>query len=168
MADATNIQLGACSVSFKGTDLGHTIGGVTVTYAPEYHQTKVDKYTAPVKSFLVGEMLTVEVNLAEHTLANLKVAINDQTAVSDDALSIGKVVGAVSSLTGGELKLHPLANASTNYNDDITLYKAVVSGELKIELKTDGEKVLPVKWTAHVDEGRSDGNLLGYIGDSIS
>jgi hypothetical protein len=31
MADVTNVQLGVCSVSYNGLDLGHTLGGVEVS-----------------------------------------------------------------------------------------------------------------------------------------
>lgn len=169
MANVTNIKLGTCSVTYKGTDLGHTIGGATVTYSPEYHETKVDKFgESVVEKFLVGERLTAKFSLAEFTLANLQVAISQGTQVGDDAISIGSVAGQKASETAGLLVLHPVANAAGNRNDDVSIYKAVVTNELDIEHKNDGEKVLPVEMDGLVDEGRDDGNLLGFIGDSIS
>ena len=167
--DARNIQLGVCDVTYKGVDLGHTIGGVTVTYTPTYHETKVDQYGESVaKLFLVGETLEVEFNLAEWTLANWQNAIAMNTLQGDDSVSVGSIAGKNASTTAGLLVLHPIVNASTNRNDDVSLYKAVSTGELKIEHKNDGEKVIPVKMQAIIDENRTDGNLLGFIGDSIS
>lgn len=167
--DARNIQLGVCSVTYKGTLLGHTIGGVTVTYTPTFHETKVDQYGESVaKLFLVGETLEAEFNLAEFTLTNIQAAIDQGTAVGDDSTSIGSNAGKNANTTAGLLVLHPIVNAATNYNDDISIYKAISTGPLKIEMKNDGEKVIPVKMVAIIDETRSDGNLLGYIGDSIS
>lgn len=169
MADATKIQLGPCSVTYKGVDLGHTIGGVTVTYTPEYYETKVDKFgSSVVEKFLTGERLMAECNLAEFTLANLEVAIAKGTQVADDSVSIGSVAGKRASETAGLLVLHPLALAASDRNSDVAIYKAVVTGELKLEHKNDGEKVLPVQFDGLVDENRSDGNLLGFIGDSIA
>lgn len=168
-ADARNIQLGPCSVTYKGIDLGHTIGGVTVTYTPEFYDSKVDKYgSSTVEKFLVGEQMTAECNLAEFTLANLQAAINQYTLQGDDSVSVGSVAGKKASVNGGLLQLHPLALATTVRDSDVGIYKAVVDGELKLEHKTDGEKVLPVKFTGLIDENRSDGNMLGFIGDSIS
>lgn len=168
-ADARNIQLGPCQVTYKGVDLGHTIGGVTVTYTPEWHETKVDKYgSSVVEKFLVGEKLSAEVNLAEFTLSNLQVAINQATLQGDDSVSVGSVAGKKASVNGGLLVLHPLAYAAGVRDYDVSIFKAVVTGELKLEHKNDGEKVLPVMFDGLIDENRSDGSMLGFIGDSIT
>lgn len=170
MADATKIQLGVCTVTYKGVDLGHTIGGATVTYTPDFHETKVDKYgSTNVEKFLVGEKLMAKFNLAEYTLANLLVAISQGTQVADDSVSIGAQAGKKASTTAGLLVLHPI-NAPTNDTRgyDVAIYKGVVTNEVAIEHKNDGEKVLPVEVDGLVDENRSDGNLLGFIGDSIA
>lgn len=170
MADATNIQLGVCDVTYKGVNLGHTIGGVTVTYAPEYHETSVDKYgKSVVEKFLVGERMSAKVSLAEYTIANLRVAINQATLVGDDAVSVGSNAGKRASANAGFLLLHPInAPTSDTRGYDVGIYKAVVTNELAIEHKNDGEKVLPVEFDGLIDEGRTDGNMLGFIGDSIS
>lgn len=169
MADATKIQLGPCSVTYKGRDMGHTIGGVTVTYTPEFHETVVDKFgSSVVEKFLVGERMTAEANLAEFTLANLQDAINQSTLQGDDSVSVGSTAGKKASANAGLLVLHPLAAGSGVRDYDVAIYKAVVTSELKIEHKTDGEKVLPVVFDGLIDENRSDGNMLGFIGDSIA
>lgn len=169
MADATKIQLGPCSVTFKGQDLGHTIGGVTVTYTPDFYESKVDKFgSSIVEKFLVGEKFMAECNLAEFTLANLQVAINQATLQGDDSVSVGSSAGKKASVNAGLLVLHPLAAGSGVRDYDVSIYKAVVTSELKLEHKNDGEKVLPVTFDGLIDEGRTDGNMLGFIGDSIA
>lgn len=169
MADATKIQLGTCKVTYKGVDLGHTIGGVTVTYSPKYHDTKVDKYgDSIVEKFLVGEELKAKFDLAEFTLANLQTALPQGVLVGDDSVSVGSSAGKKASQYAGLLVLHPIVNAATNYNDDVSIYKAVVTNEVALEHKNDGEKVIPIEMEALIDENRTDGNMLGYIGDSIS
>lgn len=170
MADATKIQLGVCTVTYKGVDLGHTIGGVVVTYSPEFHETQVDKYgKSNVEKFLVGEKLSAKVSLAEYTIANLLNAINQGVAAADDAVTMGSIAGKKASANAGLLVLHP-QNAAANDTRayDVSIYKAVVTNELAIEHKNDGERVLPVEFDGLVDENRSDGNFLGFIGDSIS
>lgn len=170
MADATKIQLGICDVTYKGVNLGHTIGGVTVTYTPDFHETSVDAYgSSVVEKFLVGERLKAKVNLAEFTIANLQTAINQGTLQGDDAVSVGSKSGKRASANAGLLLLHPINSpASDSRQFDVSLYKAVVTNELAIEHKNDGEKVLPVEFEGLIDEGRTDGNMLGFIGDSIS
>lgn len=170
MADATKIQLGVCDVTYKGVNLGHTIGGVTVTYTPDFHETSVDAYgSGVVEKFLVGERLKAKVNLAEFTIANLQNAINQGTLQGDDAVSVGSKAGKRASANAGLLLLHPINSPANDTRQfDVSLYKAVVSNELAIEHKNDGEKVLPVEFEGLIDENRTDGNMLGFIGDSIS
>lgn len=170
MADSTKIQLGTCTVTYKGVDLGHTIGGVTVTYSPQYHETKVDKYgESVVEKFLVGERMSTKLNLAEYTIANLQNAINQSTLQGDDAVSVGSTAGKRASANAGLLVLHPINSPANDTRQfDVGIYKAVVTNELAIEHKNDGEKVLPVEFDGLFDENRSDGNMLGFIGDSIT
>ncbi len=170
MADAAKIQLGVCSVTYKGVDLGHTMEGVTVVYTPDYHETSVDKYgTSVVEKFLVGERLKATVKLAEFTIANLQAAINQATLVGDDMVSMGSVAGKRASANAGLLVLHPLNSPANDTRQfDVSILKAVVTNELSIEHKNDGEKVLPVEFDGLIDEGRTDGNMLGFIGDSIT
>lgn len=169
MADIKKVQLGVCSVTRDDTDLGHTIGGVVISYKPTFHDTKVDKYGDTIaEQFLVGEELGAKFDLAEFTLANLEVAIANSTAVADDSISIGSNAGKKQSDNAAAWVFHPIVNSASNYNDDFTIYKGVVSNELEIEHKNDGEKVIPVEVMGLVDENRSDGNLLGFFGDSIS
>lgn len=168
MANANNIQLGSCSVTYKGVDLGHTIGGVSVKYTPEFKDTAVDQYgSSKVQKWLVGEMLTAEFNLAEFTLANLLNAIALGTQVADDSISIGSYAGKKLSTTAGLLVLHPLQFATSVKDYDVALYRAVISNEIELKHTNEDEKVIPIVAEALVDEGRSDGNLLGFIGDSI-
>lgn len=168
MADVRNIQLGPCTVTYKGRDMGHTIGGVALTYTPEFYDSKVDKFgSSIVEKFLTGESLKAEFSLAEFILANWQDAINQSTLQGDDSVSIGSTAGKKASLNGGLLVLHPVSAGSAK-DYDVSIYKAVSVGELKIEHKTDGEKVLPLEMVGLIDENRSDGNMLGFIGDSIS
>lgn len=170
MADATKIQLGVCSVNFKGVDLGYTIGGVTVVYTPDFHETSVDQLgTGVVEKFLVGERLKAKFNLAEFTIANLLNAINQGSLQGDDAVSVGSKAGKRASANAGLLVLHPINSpASDTRQFDVSIYKAFPTSELTIEHKNDGEKVLPVEMEGLIDDSRADGNMLGFIGDSIS
>lgn len=167
MADVLNVQLGVCSIVFNGADLGHTIGGVEVTYSPEYHETKVDKYTGVVERFLIGEKFGAKVPLAEFTLDVIKAAIPNSTKTSTK-LTIGSNAGKRLSTSAATLVLHPVANEVSDRSDDVVIYKAAVTNEITIAHKNDGEKILEAMFEGLVDETRSDGNLLGLIGDSTT
>lgn len=163
-----NVKLGVCTVVFGGTDLGHTIGGVEVTYSPEYHETKVDKYNAVSERWLVGEKWSAKVPLAENTIANIGVAIPHATiAAPNRYATMGKTAGQRTSTLAQKLVLHPIGLASSDHSGDVILYKAHVNSELTIAYKNDGEQILEVVFEAIVDETKNDGAYLGMVGDSL-
>ncbi len=167
-ADVTNVKLGVCSVTFDDTDLGHTKGGVEVTYTPEYYDNTVDKYgNTKYNKTLIGESLTAKVPLAEHTLANIQVAIPAGTT-SGSQITIGKDAGTQMSSDAAELVLHPIANGSDDLSEDVVFYSAIVGNEITVLHNFDGEKILEVVFEALLDESKSAGNYLGLFGDSTS
>ena len=168
MADISNVKLGVCSVTFNAINLGHTKGGVVVTYEPTYHDLTVDMFGETiVDKKLLGEKLIAKVPLAESTLANLQIAIPEGTT-SGDKMTIGSTVGDALSDGAKQLILHPIANLAANLDDDVVFHKAVASSPVEIAFTNDGEKIFEVEFTALLDETKSDGNYLGFIGDSTT
>jgi len=168
MADIQNVKLGVCSVKFNNVDLGHTKGGVVVTYEPTYHDVTVDYYgETVVEKRLLGEKFTAKVPLAEATLANLAIAIPEGTT-SGDKLTIGSSVGDALSDNAKVLVLHPIANEVGNLDDDVVMHKAVVASSIELPFTNNGEKIIEVEFIALLDETKTDGNYLGFIGDSTS
>lgn len=173
MADSTNVKIGVCSVSFDGTDVGHTAGGVEVVYSPEYADIAVDQYgNTPVDKVLIGESFMARVPLAESTLANLKRAIHPGTATPSDAsptkITIGKDAGYKASTFAKRIVLHPIANASSNRVDDVILHKGVIVNEITLGYKVDEQRVINVEILALIDESQSAGAYLGILGDSTA
>lgn len=169
MPDITNVKVGACTVTFAGVDLGHTLGGVEVSYEPQYQDVMVDKYgNTVVQKYLTGEKLTVKVPLAEFTIANLKVAVPNSTfaGAANARVTLGKSAGQAMLAQAGQLVLHPL-NMGTRAND-IVLHKAVVTSTVAMNMKIDETKVVEVTFEALLDETKTDGNYLGLIGDSTA
>lgn len=167
--DITNVKLGACSVLFNGVDLGHTKGGVEVSYEPVYQDLSVDKFGETViDKVLTGEKLTAKVPLAELTIANLKVSMPQTTfgGAGNARVTMGKSAGAKQSAVASELVLHPLSEGTRKH--DIVFYKAVVSSQIVISRKNDEQTVVEVEFTALLDESKADGNYLGLIGDSTA
>lgn len=169
MADVTNVKVGACSVTFNNVDLGHTKGGVELSYEPVYHDVSVDKYGETiVEKYLMGEKITAKVPLAEFTIANLKVAMPQGTfaGAANARLTLGHSAGTKATATAAQLVLHPL-NMGTRAND-IVLHKAYVASTVDLAMKVDEEKIIEVTFEALLDETKSDGNYLGLIGDSTA
>lgn len=169
MADITNVELGVCSVTFNSVDLGHTKGGVEVSYEPEYKDVSVDKYgNTVVEKYLIGEKLTVKVPLAEFTIANLKVAMPQGSfaGAANARVTIGATAGQVASTDSAQLVLHPLSEGTRRH--DMVIHKAYVSSTITLNHAVDEEKIIEVTFEALLDESKSDGNYLGYIGDSTA
>lgn len=169
MADVTKVKLGVCSVTFNGVDLGHTIGGVEVSYEPEYHDTAVDLYgNTIVESWLIGEKFSAKVPLAEFTIANLAVAIPQGVTTGSTKHTMGAKAGKKSTVDAHPLVLHPIANAAGDRSEDVVFYKAIVINAITLAHKNEDEKIIEVEFLGLLDETKADGNYLGLIGDSTT
>lgn len=166
MSDILEVDLGVCDVYVGGRHVGHTIGGVEVVYSPEFHETKVDKFAGVAERWLIGDGLMAKVPMAEATLTNIKEAMTHASQGSN-FVSIGSNAGKRSSPATETVRLHPIANAASNKNDDVVIYKAHATNEITLPYKNDGERIIEVEFSGLVDESRTDGNLLGMIGDSL-
>lgn len=169
MSNSLNVKMGVCSVSFKGTDLGHTKGGVEVTYDPQWSEITVDKYgKTVVEKKLTGEKVTVKVPLAEYTADNLLVAIpaGTQSGTTHKKLSIGSDAGKSLLAQAGQLILHPVGESNKDF--DVVLHKAAVTSSVTIKHQVETERVVEVTFEALIDETKADGSYLGFIGDSAN
>ena len=169
MGSATNVQVGVCDVSYNALDLGHTIGGVEVSYEPEHHDVMVDKYgNTVVQKYLIGEKLTAKLALAEYTIANLRNAMPQATfaGAANTRITLGAAAGKKATDDAYQLVLHPINEGTRRH--DVVIYKAYVASTVVLPHKNDEEKVVEVTFEALLDESRSDGNYLGLIGDSTT
>lgn len=167
MADVTRVKVGTCTVSLNGLDLGHTKGGVEVSYEPVYKDVSVDLYgETVVEKYLIGEKLTAKVPLAESTIANFRNAIPQSTfaGAANKRITIGAKAGQKATDDSYQLVLHPVIEGTRAF--DIVLYKAYSSETVVVGHTNDGEKIIEVTFQALLDETKSDGNYLGLIGDS--
>lgn len=168
MSDISNVKMGVCSVTFGTTALGHTKGGVTVTYEPDIHDINVDQYgSSPAEKVLIGQKLRATVPLAETSIANLAIAIPEGEAGAE-SIKIGGNVGLRLSGEAETLVLHPIANDSDDLSEDVVIYKAIVTNSIDIPFKVDEERVVELEFEGIIDETRSDGDMLGLIGDSTA
>lgn len=169
MADITNVQVGVCTVTYNSVDLGHTKGGVEVSYEPVYKDVAVDKYgETVVEKYLIGEKLTAKVPLAEYTIANLRNSMPQSTfaGAANSRITIGASAGQKAKVDSYQLVLHPQIEGTRRH--DIVFHKAYVSSTIVLPHKNDEEKVVEVTFEALLDETKSDGNYLGLIGDSTT
>lgn len=170
MGNLQNVRIGACSVTFGGTDLGHTKDGAEFEFERKFEDLMVDQYgETPVDMALTGQNLRIKVFLAEVTAANLEVAIpenNYETGGSGTKVGLGTDAGYLLRADSAELVLHPLKNESSDTTEDITVYKAVSAESVPLNYKIDEQRIVEVTFRALIDETKGNGRRLGHIGPS--
>ena len=71
-----NLEMGPCDISYKGTDLGLTKGGVEVEFATEVTPVTVDQFgDTVVDNVIKGRSVKVKVPLAENDLTKLAACV---------------------------------------------------------------------------------------------
>lgn len=151
-ADIQNVKIGACSVTFGGTDLGHTKGGVEVSIKTKKADITVDETGETPRDFsLLGEEITVKVRLAETQVANLANILPMATLEAGNAgLQVGSKAGKRFAQYAKELVLRPIGN--TDDSEDVILYKAISLSEVSVPYTNDEERVIEVEFQALWDE----------------
>lgn len=169
MSNVDNIKIGTCKVLYKGVDLGHTKGGVTLTHSPEFTKITADQWgETPVDFALNGEEWTATLRLTEWQLSLLASVFptGDLAGANDGRLTMGRNAGFSLKSQAGVLVLHPRANDDTDATDDVVFFKAVPFEEVEVEYTNEDQRVYEVKFVALVDTTKADGSWLGHIGDS--
>jgi hypothetical protein len=169
MADITKVQVGVCDVTLNGVNIGHTDGGVEVSYEPVYKDIMVDAYgETVVEKKLIGEKLTAKVPFAEYTINNLRNAIPmaEFAGAANARLTIGHKAGQSATARAYQLVLHPQNQGTRIY--DIVMHKAFAQSQIVLQHKNDEQRTFEVEFVALLDETKADGNYLGLIGDSTA
>jgi hypothetical protein len=169
MPNVDNVKLGACSVTWKSTDLGFTKGGVEVEVSTAKKKIMVDQFgETDVNEYILGRSITVRIPLAESDLEILTNVIPGSTLVTDGTDANKKRIdipsGAGTSLRSlaGVLSLHPYDQPASYVDEDVTIPLAAPSGDIQFSFRHDEEKVYSVEFTGYVDNATG---LLYQIGD---
>lgn len=157
MDGPSNFHIGAGSLEIEGNDVGLTSEeGMVVNYEPDVHLHLSGKFgNTPVKASLIGQTLTLEVWVAEHTLENI---LNLYAGVTGSAgkIEFGGLAGR--EIAGKELTLVPFDDTSTWY-----FRNAVPMSAVEAAYKVNDERIIHVTFQALVDVDAADEDNLGYI-----
>jgi hypothetical protein len=166
-ADIDNIRLGQCDVTYDGTALGLTKGGVEVTIKNDATEVSVDKYgSTPVAAYHKGTRVEVKTTLSEYAYDVLVAVLNGSQKVEGlggspvDGMTLGDMAGV--ELEGALLLLHP--SIVVGNDQDVQIWKAIVTGDTKIPFKVDEETTYEVTFLGLIDSGKTTGNYLGQFG----
>ena len=165
----SGLDLGPCEVSF-GTegaeaDLGKTEGGVEIAFVTEVADLASDQYgTSPEDQVIVGQGATITVPLAEYTLENLAIALN-QTLVGD-GIDGANLVGTKMSTKAQSLLIKKYVDGvvSTDEDDWMRFPSAAPQGSPTIRFSKSDQRIIEVVFTAFPDASDN----LYYIGEEPS
>jgi hypothetical protein len=153
----SDFRIGAGSLSIDGNDIGYTTEeGMVINYEPDIHFHLSGKYgNTPVKASLIGQTLTLEVWMAEHTLDNMEYAYAG-VVNEDGKIKFGGVAGR--EITGKDLVLTPFDNTAPWH-----FRNAVPISAVEANYKVNDERIIHVTFQAMVDEDAPEDENLGYF-----
>ncbi len=141
--NSDNFKLGPCVVSFGGTALGGTKGGVKVTMEADTYEVKCDQnYATPVKKIITGLKFNVSMSLLEIDTAFAQLLdSNGQIASS--------LLGSDLLANGKALLLTPV-DSSDAYA--LNFPNAILEPGFEYSYDVENSQVLALKFTAHADD----------------
>lgn len=170
-SDTENVKIGVCSISYKGTDLGYTKGGVEVEVTTDTHEVMVDQFgNTPISEYLMGRKIVVRAPLAETTLDNLvatmpgAVLVTDATTPTKKRVDVKTGVGTNLQALAGELVLHPIGLPTTDKSEDLIIPLAATAGAMRFAYKLDDERIFNVEFKGYPS---AEGKLYS-LGDSTA
>jgi len=150
-----NLELGPCTVSFKGTDLGLTKGGVEVEFATEISDITADQFGDTVlNQYIKGRSVMVKVPLAENDLDKFAAAFPGVSLVvngPDKKLVINSAVGTSLRALAGPLVLHPKERDVADKSRDVVVGLAMAKGDMSFAFKHDDQRVFALEFQGYVD-----------------
>jgi len=154
-------------------DVGFTVEGLTLTYTPEWFETRVDQSTVALDRYLISENLEITFNLAEALLSQLQYAIAAATytagtpGTDPHKLEIGG--GSITERTFGFQATAANLDAEGNHKTLIIWIPRVhATAEVGIPFVKDGERRIPVTFTALGDTSQSAGAQLVQLFETTS
>lgn len=158
------VQVGPCDVSFKGTALGLTKGGVKIEVSTDTHVVNVDQFgESAVDEFIKGRSVKLTVPMAESDLTKLLAVLPGATLVGTTVKKLVVPTGTGTSLRGtaGVLICHPVGRDATDKSQDFTVPLANCKGSFSFAYKLDDERVYEIEFTGFVDLDTSELFIMG-------
>lgn len=150
MGTPANVNMGVCEVTFSGTNLGYTKGGVQVSYTVETMDVIVDQEDAPIDSYITGQNFTVTVPLAEENWDVLATVLPGTTLTTDGSkkkLVLSGAAGVSMSDMAAELVINP---TNEDANGNVTVHNAIPTPNISVTFDKENVRVYTVVFKATV------------------
>lgn len=157
-----NIIIGHAHLVVDGTSVGALSGGVAISKATDVYEVFVDQIRAPVIVKPTKETFTVKTNLAEATLANLRLVWN----IPSSKLTQGGLYLKMGLSTGVyEHTLQVTGVAPNGRTRVYTCFLAVSISASEHSYQENKETLIPVSFTILPDTTKAVAEELGEILD---
>lgn len=162
-----DMELSPCQISF-GTagsedDLGRTEGGVRVAFTTDVADLMSDQWgSQPEDQVITGQGCRVTAPLAEYTLDNLAIALN-QDVISSDLIEGDRLVGTKMSAKAQSLLLKEYVDGivSTLEENWMRFPVAAPVGSPEVLFSKADQRIIEVEFVCFPDSS----DILYYIGD---
>lgn len=147
----SDVNLGVADVTYDGTTVGHTSGGVTLNIDMSLSAATVDEFgETPIFHVDNGQTATVTVPLAQYDLDVMSIAFPfGTTNTTPENHTIGDISGTRSDGLTKELVLTPKSSDFSGMA--VTIPRAMVTETSEIGFNTDDQTVIEVTFTAYPD-----------------
>jgi len=162
-------ELGPCQISYDNTDIGPTVGGVTISLKEDSADLKTDQAgTQPIDSVITGTAATIECSLASIDLANFAFAhkTNVITDGTKQKVVIMPNVGMSLRDNAKKLIVKPYVNGvvTTDANKWYTFPLAGIKADEEVTYNADTQRSIKLTFTAFAD----DTGTIAILGDETA
>ena len=163
---STNVIIGVANLSIDDTSLGYTSGGVQLVHTADRMDKEVDQSYAPIGVHKIRESFEIRTNLAEATLANLKIVWEQSEAVVESSPTRTLSWGMNSSVV--EHTLIFVGKSPEGLARTFTVLKAVVWETGEMNHQKDALTLIPVTFRVLPDTDKAAGKEYGTIVDTMT
>lgn len=161
-----NVLMGVGVLKVDGVSIGYTSGGVLLSHKSEKMDKEVDQSYAPVGIHKIRESFEVKTNIAEATLANLKILWEQTEAIVTDATTRTLSWGMNQDIVMHTLEFH--GKSPEGFDRVFTVRKAAVYETGDMPHQKDALTVIPCTFRVLPDTTQAAGKEYGSIVDIIS
>lgn len=162
-----DLELSPCAIYFgtdnSEADLGRTEGGVRVAFSTDVADLMSDQWgSQPEDQVITGQGCRVTVPLAEYTIENLAIALN-QTVIGTGLIEGDRLVGTKMSAKAQSLLLKEYKNGVVSENEDNWMRFPVAApvGSPEILFSKSDQRIIEIEFICFPDVS----DILYYIGD---
>lgn len=148
-AEPADTQVNTTPAASGWTDVGGTLGGVTLTVNQKYKELEVDQIVDTVGRRLVEREARIETDLAEPTLANLALTLNASTPVTGAGFAYYEPPNDTSASTPTYCALIFDGIAPGGFTRRIVLRRALSVADVKFGYAKDKQSVFSASFAAH-------------------